>query len=194
MSTRIFDTPWLKTPRVSNGSPITSSADIFMTVIVSCTPSLWSFWFNIFTKTQLCSSLRSTIWNRQKVAPSKAYLGTSANSSHAAGCCNYRPFQLSKLAPDSLLEQVAENLEPPFPTHTAKATQSHTITTKHILGKESDIEMQSALDWSELSRDSLEQCVTGDAGPSTASSNNLGRESSTSAGVSVSIIRGMYIH
>lgn len=193
MSTRIFDTLWLKTPCVSDNS-IASSAEIFMTVIVSCTPSLWSFWFNIFTKSQLNSFLRSTIWNRQEAAPSKAYLGTSKNSHHVAGCCNCEPFQHPKVALDSLIEQSAEDLEPPFPTHAAKAMKKHTIISQHILRKDSDIEMQSNLDWSKLPRDSLQQCLTGDAGPSTASSNNLGREGSTCAGVSVSIIRGMYIH
>lgn len=177
--------------------PSSSSVEIFMTVIVSCTPSLWSFWFNIFTKTQLYSSLQSTFWNKEKAATSKAYLGTPKNSYHAAACSKDEPSQSPKLALDSLLEQSAEDLEPPLHTHTARAMKRHTVVDQHMLRKDSDIEMQPTLDWSKLSRDSLEQCSTeprGNAATHTAPSNNLQRGGSISAGVSVSIIRGMYIH
>ncbi|KAH7383206.1 hypothetical protein BKA66DRAFT_570245 [Pyrenochaeta sp. MPI-SDFR-AT-0127] len=49
---------------VSMNVLITSSAEQFGTVIVSCAPALSSFWNNIFTKTRLYSTLRSRLSRR----------------------------------------------------------------------------------------------------------------------------------
>ncbi|CAO2650984.1 Nn.00g092810.m01.CDS01 [Neocucurbitaria sp. VM-36] len=52
---------------------ITSTAEQFGTVIVSCAPGLASFWYNIFTKSRIYSSLHSIILHRPSSATNGEY-------------------------------------------------------------------------------------------------------------------------
>ncbi|KAJ4368975.1 hypothetical protein N0V83_006057 [Neocucurbitaria cava] len=52
---------------------ITSIAEQFGTVIVSCAPGLASFWYNVFTKSRIYSSLHSIIMHRSPGATNGEY-------------------------------------------------------------------------------------------------------------------------
>lgn len=117
-----------------------STAEIFGTVIVSCTPSLWTFWFNIFTKTRLYSSLRSTLWTRSEAAKPNSAL-RAAEHSHNQTCFCEQCRQSKRLrTPTSSVELI----EQPPPKSTI---QIQTVITQSVSGEEVDSEMQRADPW-----------------------------------------------
>lgn len=126
-----------------------STAEIFGTVMVSCTPSLWSFWFNIFTKTQLYSTLRSTIWSWTKASQSKTFL-PSLKQPHDAGRC---PCEKCQRSPGRLHAPLSSEqlVEPALPPHST--IQKHTVITQNVSGEIVDIELQAAKSWKNLSRE-----------------------------------------
>lgn len=117
-----------------------STAEIFGTVIVSCTPSLWSFWFNIFTKTKLYSSLRSTIWSWSKPAQSSSVLRAPKYSHDEVCHCEHCRQTKGLQTPTSSME-VVESLPP-------KSTiQKHTVIVQNFSGELPDVEMQQVPNW-----------------------------------------------
>lgn len=117
-----------------------STAEIFGTVIVSCTPSLWTFWFNIFTKTRLYYSLRSTLWTRSKAAKSNSAI-RAAEYSHNQTCHCEQCRQSKRLRTRT---SSLELIEQPPPKSTI---QIQTVITQSVSGEKIDSEMQRADPW-----------------------------------------------
>ncbi|ROV95113.1 hypothetical protein VSDG_05864 [Cytospora chrysosperma] len=129
---------------------ISTAGEIFGTVIVSCTPSFWSFWFNIFTKSQLYFTIRSTIWNRSKPAQSTSFLRTLKQShGHHGTTCNCEQCrQMKHFHYPTSSEGLVESLPPQ-----AAAIQKSTLISYKVSDEPEDIEMQQAQAWQNTSRE-----------------------------------------